>query len=315
MDTGKDLKNKIINIFTNIIKYIENSNKNEEFIKEILILLFHFIFHFKKLCNIINEIIDELIQYKINYGIQIDNILNELTIIDHNTIIKYNELYYKKNIIKYTDIINSYDQLKQTQKNNKIISNIKNINIHINLDLEDIHSLFIPKNKTINNINYQYIDVGYGNMYKLNVYNTINDDIPLNLLVYIKQLDQIVIKVGNDKKYKFINSRLYRVYNPRNKIDNDRSIICNNNIKKFNKKCQNGIKCKYYHDPIIGYEDNYHQTRQFSSNPIIYNCIDFKDGSKVKENVKNINWEDAVNLYQASLSVLLIGCVHSINDS
>ncbi len=323
MGNGKELKDNIINIFTKISDFIANSEKNEEFIRDILILFFNFIFFFKKLCNNIHEIVDEFIEYRDNYGVQIDNILNELITLDQSTIIKYNELYYKNNYIKYNDIISSYEN---NVKYNKKIKNdahmaiklsYNNIIIHNNIELEDIYTLIIPKEKSINekNNNYNYVDIGYGNKYKLNIYNTIHDNIPLNLLVYIKQLDQIVIKVGNENKYQFINSKLYRVYNPRNKIDNDRSIICNNNIKKYNKKCQNGTRCKYYHDPIIGYEDNYHQTRQFSSNPIIYNCIDFKDGTKVKENVKNIPWPDAVNLYQSSLSVILIACIHSITEN
>ncbi len=306
MNNSKELKDKIINIFTEIVSFISNSNKDEYFIREILILFFNFIFQFKILCNLVNENMKEYKEYKHNYGIQIDNILNELVTIDQNTINRYNDLYYIKENIKYNDIIISY------QNNVKYNKKVYNVKKHNNIEVEDIYTLNIPKENK--NTNYNYVDIGYGNMYKLNVYNSINDNIPLNLLVYIKQLDQIVIKVGDEKKHQFINSKLYRVYNPRNKIDNDRSIICNNNIKKFNKKCQNGLKCKYYHDPIIGYEDNCHHSRQFSSNPIIFNCIDFKDGTKAKENIKNINWVDAVNLYQASLSVILIGCIHSLNN-
>ena len=58
------------------------------------------------------------------------------------------------------------------------------------------------------------------------------------------------------------------------------------NIKSLNKKCPNGKDCRYYHDIIIGYEDNSHFNRQFSYNPIIYNCITSKDGFYVKENTK-----------------------------
>jgi len=104
---------------------------------------------------------------------------------------------------------------------------------------------------------------------------------------------------------------LYRTYDIKNKINNDRSILCNNNIKSLNKKCQNGIDCKYYHDIILGYEDNYHKDRQFSYNPIIYNCVSFKDGLQVKENIQKINWIDAINLYQSNLSCILIACIHA----
>ena len=151
-------------------------------------------------------------------------------------------------------------------------------------------------------------------MYKLHIYETLESDIPLNLLVYVKKIDQIVIKVGSEHNFKFINSKLYRTYDMKNKINNDRSILCNNNIKELNKKCQNGINCKYYHDIILGYEDNYHIDRQFSYNPIIYNCVSFKDGLHAKENIKKINWYDAINLYQSSLSCILIGCLHAISN-
>ena len=55
-----------------------------------------------------------------------------------------------------------------------------------------------------------------------------------NLLVYVKQIDQVVIKVGNENKYKYINSKLYRTYDVKQKkTNNDRSILCNNKYKKF----------------------------------------------------------------------------------
>ena len=78
MNNSKELKYKIINIFTEIVSFIKNSNKDENFIREILILFFNFIFHFKTLCNLVNESMNEYKEYKHNYGIQINNILNEL---------------------------------------------------------------------------------------------------------------------------------------------------------------------------------------------------------------------------------------------
>ena len=131
------------------------------------------------------------------------------------------------------------------------------------------------------------------------------------MIVYVKEINQIVIKIGNEKKFQYINSKLYKTYNIANKTDNGRSILCNNNIKKLNKKCLNGINCKYYHDIILGYKDNFHNNRQFSCNPIIYNCVNFKDGEYVKENIKKIDWHDAINLYQSNLSCLLIACMHA----
>lgn len=300
----KKLKSNIINVFLSITTFIENSNADDDSVREILLIFFHFMFLLKKLCNSVNEHINKFIKYRVEYATQLDNILNELVVIDQNTIEKYNSIFYQDNKITHTDIVNSYEKHRTT---NKKLYNVKS---NTNLELEDIHTLLF----TDKNTNSDYIDIGYGNMYKLNIYNSIHDDIPLNLLVYIKQLDQVVMKVGNEKKYQFVNSKLYKVYNPRNKIDNDRSIICNNNIKKLNKKCQNGVRCRYYHDPIIGYEDNYHINRQFSSNPIIYNCIDFKDGARVKENIKKFDWYDAINLYQSSLSVILIACIHSTQE-
>ena len=76
MATSKLLKDNIINIFTEIEVFIENSEKNEDFIKEMLILFFNFIFLLKKLCNQIHNIMEDFNNYKINFGIQVNNILN-----------------------------------------------------------------------------------------------------------------------------------------------------------------------------------------------------------------------------------------------
>jgi len=211
-----------------------------------------------------------------------------------------------------------------------MIKRVKKINSYIiinntNLDILDISLSNISELLNISSINNKYqddifnntkkenINIGFNNIYRLHTYNNIDDKIPFNLLVYIKEIDQVVIKIGNDKKYQFINSKLYKTYNIKNNIDNGKSILCNNNIKKLNKKCQNGNNCKYYHDIILGYPDNAHKVRQFSCNPIIYNCANFKDGTYVKENIKKIDWVDAINLYQSNLSCILIACMHASN--
>ena len=149
----------------------------------------------------------------------------------------------------------------------------------------------------------------------LETYENIRDNIPINKLVFIKNINQVVMKIGTETNYKFINSNLCKVYSNKNNkyCNNTRSIICNNNIKKFNKKCINK-DCLYFHDPILGYEDNFHKIRQFSNNPIVYNNILFKSGDLVSDNIKKTDWIDAINLYQSSLSNILIACMHSTTN-
>lgn len=292
---------------------IQNANQNniEKNINNIFILLFNFLFIFKSLLNFFYIWIDKHLNDIKKYNLNLLYISNDLDNVHYNLIKKYNKLNLIYENITYKKILenNVYNT------NNKFIhSNI--VKNNINLDIIDISNLVDNSdiiNNNYNNVPYEYVNIGFDNMYKLHIYNSLEDNIPFNLLVYVKKINQVVIKVGNDNKYKYINSKLYKTYDIKHKNNNDRSILCNNNIKSLNKKCANGKDCKYYHDIIIGYDDNSHNDRQFSYNPIIYNCISFKDGSCVKENTKKINWIDAINLYQSNLSCILIGCIHSMN--
>lgn len=315
-------------ITKNLEKFIDdikiiNKNKNhynnyDETIHALFVIIFNILFLVRKIIKFFYIVFDEYIIYNTKYKKQISNILSELNE-NHNEIIdKYNLIYLDNKSIKFKDILKNYPL--NNKANNKLMnSNIVYTNTNLNiLNISSDGSIDrmidhnnIKKSNTSNSVNYDYVDLGYNNLYKLHIFNSLEDDIPLNLIVYVKEIDQIVIKIGNEKETQYINSKLYKTYNIKNKTDNVRSILCNNNIKKLNKKCLNGIHCKYYHDIILGYKDNAHSSRQFSCNPIIYNCINFKDGMCVKENIKKIDWNDAINLYQANLSCLLIACMHS----
>lgn len=315
MRMNKNLENFISEI--EIIKDNNNIIIDDNLIHNLFMIIFNMLFLVRKIIKFFYLIIDKYMIYNVKYNKQLSIILLELNN-NHNIIIdKYNLLFIDEKSIKYKELFKNF------YINNKTNNKIMNSNIvynNINLELLDITTeKFISDNinhdikklNYIDSINYDYVDIGFNNLYKLHIFNKLDDDIPFNLLVYIKDIDQIVIKIGNGNKFQFINSKLYKMYNIRNKINNDRSILCNNNIKKINKKCLNGINCKYYHDIIIGYKDNAHSSRQFSCNPIIYNCSNFKDGMYVKENIKKIDWCDAINLYQSNLSCLLIACIHA----
>jgi hypothetical protein len=238
---------------------------------------------------------------------------------------------------KNTEILDLYNTLSQKEVITiNSIPLLKKINynttkkIQINLDIYPIDNLelsliddnnfidpLLNYNKNSNYLGFKNISIGFNNHYNLHCYQYLKPNLPLNLLLYVQEVDQVIIKIGNNKQYKYVNSKLYKVYNTydstsltyfnENKFN---SILCNNNIKELNKKCYSD-NCKYYHDYILGYADNIHKTRYYSSNPIVYNCPSFKDGSKIKENVKKIPWYNAINLYQSSLSNLLLGCIHS----
>ena len=310
------LNEKINKNLENIIHNIKNTNKDDDSIHELFMVIFNILFLVRKIITFFSILFDNLINYNSKYKKQISNILSELNG-NHNEILeKYNSLYLDNKSIKHKDLF-KYHFLNNKSNDRLMNSNIVQNNINLNiLDISsnDILNTINTNLKKINYINsedYNFVNLGYDNFYKLHIFNSLEDNIPFNLLVYVKEINQVVIKIGNDKKFQYINSKLYKTYNAKNEIDNGHSILCNNNIKKINKKCLNGINCKYYHDIILGYKDNAHKSRQFSCNPIIYDCINFKDGSYVKENVKKINWYDAINLYQSNLSCILIACMHS----
>lgn len=245
----------------------------------------------------------------------------------NNRIKNIENLLYNKNI----EILSLYNALSKKEEKNinyipllkKLTFNINKKNIcnldlypldEIDLSINNIIDPLINYNKDSNYIGFKKIHIGFNHYYDLHSYHYLNSNLPLNLLLYIQELDQVIIKVGNNKNYKYINSKLYKVYDSQNityfNENKFNSILCNNNIKELNKKCYTD-NCKYYHDYILGYSDNYHKTRYFSSNPIVFNCPSFKDGSKLKDNIKKIPWYGAINLYQSSLSNILISCIHS----
>lgn len=310
---------ELYNILDLLLKNIRNThNVNThnmfigDYINNTFILIFHFLFLFKSLINFFYIHLDNYTNDIKKYHLNLLYITTDLDNTHYNLLKKYNDLNLIHEHITYKKILENNIYIKpNTYLNSNII--INNVNLEINSINDIIDSITNINDYNYNKAPYEYINIGFDNMYKLHIYDDLNCDIPFNLLVYIKSIDQVVIKIGNEYKYKYINSKLYRTYDVINKSNNDRSILCNNNIKELNKKCINGKDCKYYHDIILGYDDNNHQNRQFSYNPIIYNCISFKDGFYVKENIKKINWHDAINLYQSNLSCILIGCMHSMN--
>jgi len=303
--------NIIFNFFYSSLNNINiyNIYKNEEIINIIFIFLLNVLYLIKKLLIQLEEFIIKHQLYKKKYNEKIENILNDIDINNQQISKIYNEFTNNlesknnKNIHINNNINLNYD------KNKTINLNLISINELLEtIDNSNISMLEFDKN---NYVKYDYVDLGFNNLYKLHIFKNINENIPFNLLVYIIEIDQIVIKVGDNKKYRFINSKIYKTYDIKLNNDNSRSILCNNNIKELNKKCNN-YNCSYYHDYILGYQDNYHLDRQFSNNPIVFNCSNFKDGSKINENAKNIDWYNAINLYQFNLSCILLGCIHSL---
>lgn len=221
-------------------------------------------------------------KYNKNKNILIDKIDKLLVDIHGISNIIDNKVFIIPNT-SITDIDNYYNHNQY-----KLFSN-NFINIEDNLDLIDYNIFINHKDLQYDTIilpKKQSVNLGFDNFYDLPVYKYLSSNIPLNVIVYIEELKSVIIKIGNNKKYKYINSSISRVSN-NDENDNKRSIICNNNLVKYNKKCINGKDCSYYHDPIIGFADIAHSERQFSHNPLIYNCPNFKDGKYIKDNVKN----------------------------
>lgn len=330
MEDLNKLNYNLYNLFKNLISqfYIKSKNTqcsnkqniySDSDVNNIFVLLFNI---FLLLDSLLQFFYCEIEKYNYNNEKNKKNaklMLNSLNTNHYNLLKLYHNQYDIKGKYTYLKLLENVSNYKSNtyitsninfMKDNIEIYDIEDLLNSPTIELNSICNIEVHKNK----IQYEYVDIGFNNMYKLHIYNNLEDNIPFNLLVYVKKIDQVVIKVGNDNNFKFINSKLYRTYDIKNKINNDRSILCNNNIKALKKKCQNGSECKYYHDIILGYEDNYHSDRQFSFNPIIYNCVSFKDGPYVKENTKKINWHDAINLYQSNLSCILIACIHSITN-
>jgi hypothetical protein len=308
---------ELILILKNINVY--NFNNLENIIKYILLLCINNVYLLQKLLNNIYILINLYLTEKHIYINKLQKIELSLNDINTNIINMYNKLSIKKinklkikliTNINYTNYINNLVNIKQ----NLDIYELKDLDQLINNIILYSDDIKIYK-KDNNFIDYKNINIGFGNYYKLHCYKYLNKDLPFNLLIYVQEVDQVLIKIGNHNNFQYINSKLYKIYNIKNEknILNSKSILCNNNIKVLNKKCYLE-NCRYYHDYILGYKDNYHKDRQFSSNPIVFNCSDFKDGSKIKENLQKIEWHEAINLYQSSLSNILIGCIHSLNN-
>jgi hypothetical protein len=292
-----------ININNELINNIE-INEYEGLINNILYLYKNILDNTTSSIKSIKKQNKKFIKNKNKLIEKIDNLLvdinNVSTIIDNKLFIIPNKTI--------TDIDNYYNHNQYKLFDNSFINDENNLelidyNIFINEKIHQYDTLILPKR--------QYIDLGFENLYELPVYKYLSSNIPLNIVVYIEELKSVIIKIGNEKKYKYINSSIGRISN-NNENDNKRSIICNNNLVKYNKKCINGKDCSYYHDPIIGFADIAHTDRQFSHNPLIYNCPNFKDGKYIKENVKKVNWEEGLNLYQTSFSCILMAMVHSL---
>lgn len=314
MNKFVSINNNLNSIFSDIFYIVHQSiNKfnNNEILIYTLLFCINNIYFLNKLIDLISLLVNS----------------------NYDNIIKLKKIEKK---IETTDIkiINIYNSINQHNKKNDkllipIIQNVQNkiYSIDNNLDLYDLNdiekSIIHPEverlmaNKDnsnfINNSNYlglKKINIGYNNYYNLHSYKHVDEQLPFNMLLYISEIDQIIIKIGNKRKYKYVNSKLSTVYCSKMEENKNKSILCNNNIKSNNKKCYN-YNCKYYHDYFVGYSDNYDKIRSFSNNPIVYNCYNFKDGNYVKENIKKINWHDALNIYQSSLSNILIACLHS----
>jgi ribosomal protein S8E len=196
----------------------------------------------------------------------------------------------------------------KVSKCNPIFFKPKKINVMSLNEMEDalVNKLDSRKSSIFKQ---EMFDIGFGNKYLLHPVKDASEA-PFDMLVFDKQTRQVIIKLGDNNKYKIVNAKLSNVY--KQSENNFRSIICNNNVKSKNSYCYNK-NCKYYHDPYIGSIENMHEDRQFANCPIVFNCPDFKSGSCVKKNTKSVDWIDSITLYQSSLCNLLIACIHSIS--
>jgi hypothetical protein len=278
------LENKILFMKKNIIDRIEKSNR------------------IRNISKIqINKIIETLNLKK-----------NEVKGI--STQLQNSKYLISNNFIKVEDKTKSY--IKANSKSNLDIEEDESLEKWIGKEFnvekrrKYISSEIIPEEE---------VDLGFGNTYIMKTIESLDktniDYIPYDTLIYDKHTSQVVIKIGNGQSFRIINSKLCKVYYGKSSNDNTRSIICNNIINS-NANC-NTKTCNYYHDPYLGKYDDFHTERQFSNNPIVFSnkdnnvCHTFKSGDCVKDNVKKIDWHDAITLYQSSLSNILISCIHS----
>jgi len=188
-------------------------------------------------------------------------------------------------------------------------STAKQLRVNV-LELEEVKNWLVNKldKRKDSYLSQEIVDIGFGNTYMLHTIKSSKESFPFDTLVFDKQTNQVIIKLGDNTKNKIVNAKLSNVY--KQTEDNARSIICNNNIRSKKLYCHN-TACKYYHDPYIGYVDNMHSSRQFANCPIVFNCPDFKSGACVKKNTKCVDWIDSITLYQSSLCNILIACVHA----
>jgi len=320
----------IFSIYSFFNKKIKSELFTEYSDDKILYILLFILNNILLLNNLINNILNVLNKHRIdnvkyiNKICNIENTLNDMNNNIYSVYKLYTNHYTNHHTKKLNQInINIYKDLNYSINKDKLnnsnldLYTIDNINDYIfdNVLTNDLDNLY----NNPNYINIKKVDIGFNNYYELHSFKYFNDSkLPLNLLIYIQELNQVVIKIGSKTNYKFINSRISKVYNIRDDITKtiikNKSILCNNNINSLNKKCNNN-NCKYYHDYILGYSDNYDIVRQFSNNPLVYNCPDFKDGSRIYKNKKKINWYEAINLYQSSLSNILIGCIHANDEN
>lgn len=321
------MRDNILNYYTIIVKLLDNINflidefnvinynvifnNNYELLSNLFLNLYkNIIFTINNHIKYIRNTNKKYVKNKSNINKDLDNLLFDINSIDEkiNTslfVIKNKDIDYITNI-EYSNIYKKFDISFINDDNNLNILDYSSIGTtHTNNSTYNSNIVYLPDKKLVN--------IGLDNYYELPVYNTLNDNIPLNIIVYIEDIKTVLIKVGSINNFKYINAVIGKVPNNNLEKNNQRSIICNNNIQKYNKKCPNGTECTYYHDPIIGYPDIAHYERQYSHNPLIYNCVNFKNGEHIKENCKNVSWEDGLNLYQTSFAWVLLGLIHSLN--
>ena len=320
LEDSNNLNNKLhvfLLIFNHLIHILNDINNlnYENTVNIILLFILNNNFYLNKLINILKNFINIKKNQKNLFLKKINSIEKSLNNNNLNILELYNDSI-NTNANTNTNIITNYIQLKKINFNTNIklqnldVYSIENLDNNINYDNNRSFDFSFDNNY----IGFKSINIGFNNLYDLHIFKYLKSTLPFNLLLYIEELDQVIIKIGNKYKFEYINSKLYKVYNSYDALISDnyknKSILCNNNIKSLDKKCFSK-NCKYYHDYIIGYCDNAHKERYFSSNPIVYNCPTFKDGTKISINKKKINWHNAINLYQSSLSNILIACIHS----
>jgi hypothetical protein len=203
-------------------------------------------------------------------------------------------LYLEEEVNRMAQIVSSlYKQLYKT--NLQFDQNIRN---YYNLVKDNIR---------------KPVDIGGNNFITLLNVNDINDIIDDFTFYYVKNINEVVVRVTNNhsNKHLYFNFKLEKIHLNEHKhktVELTRLDNC-----RYGSICNNGNNCKFYHNPIE-FKDKYHKTRNFYPNFSIKNCPNFGDIDLVKN--QSMDWIDLQNTIQrAGFTMLAAACCKIIFTS